>query len=189
MRLAGAAVVSARQAEASPRVMALLTLRQAWATAAHTRPAETGDRHSAGEVERLIGETDRAYERGATDRDPAWIALHDLPELTAEMGRCWDLLGEHDRAVRCAGTALAAFEGRFLRSAQFNRMHAAEAYLGMGELEQALDFARPAVPMARTLNSSRAVEFVERFTAQLDPYNDTIAVREFRDHVRIELAA
>ncbi|MEO3810827.1 helix-turn-helix transcriptional regulator [Sphaerisporangium sp. B11E5] len=189
VRLAGAAVDSAREAQAPPRVMALLTLRQAWATAAQAKPVRSGDRHSAHQVEHLIAETERSYAQGATDRDPEWVALHDLPELGAEMGRCWALLGEHQRALRCAETAVAAFEGKFARSAQFNRMHAAESYLGLGELDQALHTARPAVPTARSLSSTRAVEFVERFTAQLEPHRDVIAVREFREHVRTELAA
>lgn len=188
-RLATAAVQSARAAQAPPRVMAMLTSRQAWALAARTEPARSGDRHSAREVEQLMAETERAYERGPTDRDPEWIAWHDLPELGAEMGLCWALLGEHRRAIDCAETAVAAFEGKYDRSAQFNRMHAAESYLAIGELDQALHTARPAVPLARSLTSSRAVDYVERFTTQLEPHRDRIAVREFRDHVRTELAA
>jgi hypothetical protein len=189
VRVAGVAVDSARRAQATPRVMALLKVKQAWATALCTRPGESRDRHSIGEIERLLGESDHLFALGTRDADPPWAATFDLPEYTAQTGRCWDLLGEHRRAADSAEAAAAAFAGGSPRSAQFNRVHAAESYLAVGELEHALDSARSAVLMTKALNSARAVEFVERFSAQLEPYNDTIAVREFRDHVRIELAA
>ncbi|MEV6987506.1 helix-turn-helix transcriptional regulator [Sphaerisporangium sp. NPDC051017] len=189
VRLARAAAESARRGQAPPRVMALMTIREAWATALHARPAETGDKHSAGQVERLLVEAERAHSQGAADRDPAWIALHEAVELNAEAGRCWSLLGEHHRAAECAEAAVNAFQERLPRSAQFNLVHAADAYLGMGELEQALDSARTAVPMAKALSSARSVEFVQAFADRLEPYGTTVAVREFRDHLRSELAA
>ncbi|WP_181871021.1 hypothetical protein [Sphaerisporangium album] len=58
----------------------------------------------------------------------------------------------------------------------------------MGELEQALDSARGAIPMAKALSCARSVEFVQAFADRLEPYSNTVAVREFRDHLRIELA-
>jgi tetratricopeptide (TPR) repeat protein len=189
VRLARAAAETARHAQASPRVMALMTVREAWATALHARPAETGDRHSATQVERLLIEAERAYDEGTTDRDPAWNAHYETAELNAEAGRCWGLLGEHQRAADCAEAAVSEFRERFPRSAQFNRMHAADAYLDMGELEQALDSARAAIPMAKALSSARSREFVTGFADRLEPYSDSVAVREFRDHLRTELAA
>ncbi|MEU9887637.1 hypothetical protein [Sphaerisporangium sp. NPDC051011] len=166
-----------------------MTIREAWATALHARPAEAGDKHSARRVECLLVEAERAHSQGAADRDPAWIALHETVELNAEAGRCWSLLGEHHRAAECAEAAVNAFQERLPRSAQFNLVHAADAYLGMGELEQALDSARAAVPMAKALSSARSVEFVQAFADRLEPYGTTVAVREFRDHLRSELAA
>jgi hypothetical protein len=75
------------------------------------------------------------------------------------------------------------------RSAQINRVSAAEAYLGMGELEHALDTARAAIPMTQTLTSARSVERLRRFAGRLEPYGGSVMIREFRDHLNSELAA
>ncbi|MFC7380645.1 helix-turn-helix transcriptional regulator [Sphaerisporangium rhizosphaerae] len=189
LRLSRSAVDTARQAQASPRVMALMTVREAWATALNAKPGETGDKHSAKQVEQLLAEAERAYEQGPSDRDPAWIGLHEWAELNAEAGQSWGLLGDHQRAAACAEAAVTAFHDRLPRSAQFNRVHAADAYLGMKELEQALDSARAAIPMAKALSSARSVEFIQAFADRLEPHGTTVAVREFRDHLRSELAA
>ncbi|MEV7008946.1 helix-turn-helix transcriptional regulator [Streptosporangium sp. NPDC051022] len=187
--LARAAVETARQVQAPPRAMSLLLVMEAWATALQARPAETGDAHSAKRVERLLAEAERTYAQGATDRDPAWIAWYDAPELTAEMGMCWKLLGDHRRAADCAESAVREFTTKRPRSAQLNRVNAAEAYLGMGEVEQAVDAARAAIPMARSLTSARSVERLRKFSARLEPYGTTIQVREFRAYLDGELAS
>ncbi|WP_184985227.1 helix-turn-helix domain-containing protein [Sphaerisporangium rubeum] len=189
LRLARSARETARQAQASPRVMSLLISREAWTTALHAKPGESGDKHAARQVQRLLGEAERAYGQGLSDSDPAWVITYEAAELHAEAGRSWGLIGEHQRAAACAEAAAETFQGRLPRSAQFNRMHAADAYLNLGELDQALATARPAVRQAKTLSSKRSVEFVKSFTTRLDPHSTTIAVREFRDHVKQELAA
>ncbi|MEU8270516.1 helix-turn-helix domain-containing protein [Sphaerisporangium sp. NPDC049002] len=187
--LARAGTDTARRAQAPPRVMAFMLAREAWATALQGKAAETHDKHGAKQVERLLVESERAYAQGITDRDPAWIARYDAAELKAQMGRCWSLLGEHKRAADCAGAAVAEFGERFPRSAQRNRLHTAEAYLGMGELEQALDTARAAIPATKALTSARSVDLIRQFAGQLEPYKGSMMVREFRDHLNHELAA
>ena len=186
--LARAATDTARRAQAPSRVMAMLLVDEARATAMQARPAETGDGHSAKQVERLLTEAERAYAQGATDRDPAWVAWENEFELTARMSRCWKLLGDYRKAVGCAESAVREFTEKRPRSAQLNRMSAAEAYLGMGELEQAVDSARAAIPMAKSLTSARSVERIRKFAKRLEPY-DTIQVREFRAYLDSELAS
>ncbi|MGC5012319.1 hypothetical protein ACLQ2R_16265 [Streptosporangium sp. DT93] len=187
--LARAAVDTARRAEAPPHVMALTLVREAWATALRARSAETPDRHTVKQIERLITEAERLYARGVSDRDPEWIGRYEEAELNAQVGRCWSMLGEHRRAVGPAEAAVVEFGERIPRTAQFNRIHAAEAYLGMGELEQALASARAAIPATKTLTSARTVELARRFAGRLEPYGDSVMVREFRDHLDRELAA
>ncbi|MEU8265811.1 helix-turn-helix transcriptional regulator [Sphaerisporangium sp. NPDC049002] len=185
--LSRAASDTARRAEAPPRVMAVLLVREAWATALRANPGESGDRHAAKQVEHLLGEAERAYAQGATDTDPAWTARYDEAELGAEAGNCWRLLGKHQGALAHAEAAVAEFRVRLPRSAQINRVHAAEAYLRMGELEQALETVRPAIPATKALTSRRTVDFIRRFDQELDPYGHTMAVREFRDYMKQEL--
>ncbi|GAA3813240.1 hypothetical protein GCM10022226_37440 [Sphaerisporangium flaviroseum] len=116
-----------------------------------------------------------------------WIPM--AAELSVEVGNCWRLLGQYHPAADCAEAAVSEFRERLPRSAQFNRIHAADAYLGMGELEQALDSAGTAIPMAKALSSARSIEFIQAFAARLEPYGTTVAVREFRDRLHAELAA
>ncbi|WP_440081590.1 helix-turn-helix domain-containing protein [Streptosporangium sp. LJ11] len=187
--LARAATDTARRAQAPPRVMALTLTREAWATALHARPAETRDGHGAKQVEHLLAEAESVHAQGATDRDPVWTSRYEEAELNAEAGNCWRLLGDHMRAVNYAEAAVTAFGERLPRSTRLNRVHAAEAYLGMGELEQALDSARAAIPETKALASTRSVELIRRFAGQLEPYGDSIMVREFHDHLNHALAA
>ena len=187
--LARAAVDTARRAQAPPRVMALILIKEAKALALQTNPAETRDQHSAKQIQRLLAEAESAYAQGPTDRDPGWITEYDAAELGAQAGSCWRLLGDHARAAACAETAVTSFNGRLPRGAQLNRVNAAGAYLGMGELEQAIDLARAAIPATKALNSARSTERLQKFADELDPYSSSIMVRQFRDQLHSELAA
>jgi transcriptional regulator with XRE-family HTH domain len=188
--LSRAAVESGRRAQASPRLMALLLVKEARATALQARPGTTGDRHTARQVERLILEVERSYDKGPSDRDPWWMRSFDEPaELMTQSGVIWRLLGEHDRAAGHAEHGVRAFAAHRPRTAEINRVNAARAYLGKGELEQALDQARTAVAGAATLSSPRLLEHVKRFDKRLKPYESTVQVREFRAHLHHELAA
>ncbi|WP_405149829.1 helix-turn-helix domain-containing protein [Sphaerisporangium sp. NBC_01403] len=188
--LTRAAMDSARRVQAPPRVLAMLLVKEAWATAMQSRPDKTHDTHSTHGVERLLTEAERMHARGKTDRDPVWAAAWiDESELIAQMGMCWDLLGDHRRAAGCAESAVREFATKRPRSAQLNRVNAAEAYLGMGEVEQAVESARPAIPMARSLTSVRSVERIRKFSDRLEPYAETIQVKEFRAYLNSQLAS
>ncbi|GAT68500.1 transcriptional regulator [Planomonospora sphaerica] len=189
VRLARAAVDSARRVQAPPRVMAWLLSREAWATALQVNLAETRDEHGVRQVERLLAEVEGEHARGTTERDPAWVTWFAPTEVVAEGGRCWFLIGEHQRAVACAEAALREYDERRLRSAQLNRVNLAEAHLGMGEVEQAVDSARAAVPMARSLTSTRLVGRIRKFSDRLKPYGTVVQVKEFRAHLAEELVS
>ncbi len=187
--LARAAVDAALRAQAPPRVLAPLLVREAWATGLQARPADSRDTHTARRVEHLLSEGESTYAQGDTDRDPAWTMWCDEPELGSEIGLCWEVLGEYERAVHHANFAVREFEQRRPRSAQINRMNAADAYLGMGEVEQAVESARAAIPMARSLTSVRSVERIRKFSDRLEPYATTIQVKEFRSYLNSQLAS
>ncbi|MDF5759168.1 helix-turn-helix transcriptional regulator [Spongiactinospora sp. TRM90649] len=186
--LARAAVDSARRGEAPPRFMALLLVREAWTRALITRPGQTGDGHSAKEVEKLIGEGERAFAQGASDRDPYWSVRYDEHELGAETAVSWRLLGQADRAVENAESAARRFTLPRPRSAQLTWISAAHAYLGKRELEQALDTARRSLSDTGLAPSPRVVERLKQFDKRLKPYEKTIKVAEFRAHVAQRLA-
>ncbi|MEV4581527.1 helix-turn-helix transcriptional regulator [Nonomuraea jabiensis] len=183
VRLAGAAVEAAGKAGAPSQVMAELLVRQARALAV---PADTnGDRpdaHTIGEVGRLLTKAETAFARDTTGRGPSWKDSFDEAEMAAEAGYCWQLLGQHQRAVTHTEQALQGFGADFPRSTQFNQIHAARSYLELGELDRALDYARQAVPATDTLASTRARTLMNDFTHRLKPYRSNRHVREFEDY-------
>ena len=189
IRLSRAAIDTAREGQAPPRMMALLLIRHAWAVAIRANPTQTGDRNTAKQVELLISEAEEAYTRGATDRDPAWIRSWETVEMIAEIGCCWRLLGQYRRAAVCAETALTELDRHRIRSVQFNCVNAAEAYLGMGDLEHAVASARGAIPLTKALTSARSTKYIYGFADQLKPYSKTIQVREFQAYLTAELTA
>ncbi len=160
-----------------------------YSAALRARPAETGDTHTAKRIERLIGEAEDAYAHGRTDDDPHWITKYEEPELCAEVGTTWHLLGAHDRAAECAERVTRDFALSRPRSAQLNQLAAANAYLGKGEVEQAVDRVRAAVPLADSLASTRLVESIRQFDKRLRPYENTIQVRGFRAYLDQRLAS
>ncbi|MGW0587335.1 hypothetical protein [Streptosporangium sp. NPDC002607] len=186
---ARAAVDTARRAGAPPRVMALMLVKEAGATASRTRGNRTSGGHATKQVERLLAEAERAHDQGSDDRDPEWLASYGRSGLVAAMGCCWQQIGEHRRAAGFAETAIQGYDGRFVRAVQFAQVNAAEAYLGMGELEEGITRARAAIPAIKALTSPRLVERLRQFAGQLEPYQGSMMVREFRDHLNHELAA
>jgi hypothetical protein len=76
-----------------------------------------------------------------------------------------------------------------LQISLFVQVNAAEAYLGIGELEQGITRARAAIPAIKALTSPRLVERLRQFAGQLEPYRGSMMVRGFRDHLNHELAA
>ncbi|MFI6453459.1 helix-turn-helix domain-containing protein [Streptosporangium amethystogenes] len=189
VRLARAAVDTAQRAQAPPRVMAQLLSREAWATALQVHMSDAGDGHGAKRVEQLLAEVERLYAQGATDRDPAWGAWFEPTEPVAEAGICWSLIGDHRRSAACVEAVLREYGERRFRSAQLSRVSAVDAYLGLGELEQAIDSVRTAIPMARSLTSPRLVGRIQKFSDRLEPYSATIQVREFRAYLDRELVS
>ncbi|MET8140134.1 hypothetical protein ABZU32_07485 [Sphaerisporangium sp. NPDC005288] len=189
LRLANAAADAARQANAPARLTGRLALgSQALATALVVRHADTNDLHTVRQVERLLGEAERAYAQEPTDREPAWLPPYDSTKIVSEAARSWHMLGRHQRAIERAEAALGAQKGT-TRSAQLARINAAEAYLGAAELEQALDHAGAVIPTIPSLSSPRLTGRVRRFAATLEPYGDHVGVRAFREQVRAQAAA
>ncbi|MDF5754722.1 helix-turn-helix transcriptional regulator [Spongiactinospora sp. TRM90649] len=183
-RLARAALDTARQADAPPRVLSLLLGREAWAMSLRAASAETRDAHTEAAAVRLLGEAEHAYGQGPTDRDPHWVAWYQPTEPVAEGARCWTLIGRHRRAAGLLESVLPQYDESRSRSAQLTRISLAEAHLAAGELDQAIDAARAAVPGARALTSTRLNDRITHFAKALRPYKDTVHAREFTAYLR-----
>jgi tetratricopeptide (TPR) repeat protein len=189
VRLARAAADAGRQAQASPRMTAQLLVRQARAVAVAADSADTRDAHARHQVSDFLTQAENAFAKGPSDHDPAWITTFGEAELAAEAGYCWHRVGEHARAADQAEQAIKGLGSGYARSVQFNRVHAAEAHLALGELDKALAFARDAVPAAKELTSTRCVAIVRNFSAKLERHRSTRQVRDFDDYLHTELAS
>ncbi|MGW0805553.1 helix-turn-helix transcriptional regulator [Nonomuraea sp. NPDC002799] len=185
IRLASAAAEAGQRGDASPRVMALLHLRRARAFAV---AADQPDAYARRQVHTLITAAEDLYTPASSDNDPAWITTFGPAELAAEAGYCWQRIGEHQRAVDHAEQALAGFASRYMRSLQFNQVHAAQARLDLGDLDGALSHARPAVRAAKELTSARAVAHVRDFATHLKQrHRSHPQTREFTEYLHAEL--
>jgi hypothetical protein len=109
--------------------------------------------------------------------------------VTAEIGYCWQMIGEHARAEACATQALRGFGSQFPRSVQLNTVHLAQALNGQNELDAALHHARAAVPMAKRLKSTRCTGWIRDFDRSLQPQASEPRVREWRAYLHHELSA
>lgn len=187
IRLARAAQL-AGQDVASPRVRAVLLLREARASAVEVELAETPDHNAIARVERLLGAAEDAFAAVTSDDDdPRWA--HDLThaELMAEAGCVWRMIGRHQRAADHAQTALDDFDSTFVRSRQFNMIHRGQALLGLGELDAALTTTRQALPLSINQRSARSVALVRSFNEQLNEYAGDPDVEDWRDQLRVAL--
>ena len=185
VRLARAAQLASHQVNASPRVRAVLLLREARAAAVKVELAETPDRHTISRVERLLGAAEDTFAAVTPDDDdPQWA--HDLShaEFTAESGCVWRMIGSYQRAEDSARYALAKFDDSFVRSRQFNMIHRGQALVELGELDEALSVTRQALRMSINQASARSVALLASFNQQLDAHAREPRVKQWREQLR-----
>lgn len=190
VRLANAAADAGTRASATPRVHALLSLRRAHAlSSGATQPDHRPDSHTVSQVSAMLTQADQQFAQGPHERDPAWVAHFSEAELAGEGGLCWRGIGEFQRGIASQQHAMASFGNRYPRSVQLTQTSVAEGYLGMGDIEAALEHARAAVISAKDLTSTRATAHLHDFTTHLKAHRDSAHVRDFTDYLRAELAS
>jgi hypothetical protein len=157
---------------ATPRVAAMLAMREAFAHAA------LGDRvgcHSA------LARSQRSFERARPgDHDPDWVGYFDETKLIADTGIARSRLGEHREAEPLIRAALEGEEPTSLRLRAFHSYWLALACLRQGEVEQACDAAGGFLSLAALVESERIIGHVRDFMAELAPYERSRPAREFR---------
>ncbi|MET9663142.1 tetratricopeptide repeat protein [Streptomyces sp. NPDC006510] len=97
----------AAQPLGSPRLLALLALREAGGRAG------LGDRTGC---ERAIGRAHTAFGRGPSDADPEWMTFFREAELEMLEAQCWSALGDWSRAARHARRAARLQDPHFTRN-------------------------------------------------------------------------
>ncbi|GGO88842.1 hypothetical protein GCM10012280_30590 [Wenjunlia tyrosinilytica] len=143
------AAQAARQAAkklSSPRLMSLLSLREAggW--------AGLRDRSSC---ERALKHAHRQFDKGPGDRDPEWMSFFGPGELAGLEAQCWSALGDYERAAEHARRAVEFQDGHFVRNIALFTAELAHDLTGRGEVVEAAHQGRRVLGLLDQVNSSR----------------------------------
>jgi tetratricopeptide (TPR) repeat protein len=158
---------------ASPRLLALLALREAggW--------AGLGDRAGC---EQSLARAHEHFGRGASDADPEWMSFFAEPELEALQAQCWSALGEWARAARHARRAATLQDHRFTRNLALYRAELAADLARAGEPEEAAAAGEQVLELLGEVRSSRIHAMLADTAAVLLPHRRKPSVSTFLHH-------
>ncbi|MFC5170342.1 transcriptional regulator [Streptomyces mutomycini] len=154
-RDAGRAREAVRAAEAgqraarplgSPRLLALLTLREAGAR------AWLGDRAGC---EQAIGRAHTAFGHGPCDADPEWMSFFREAELELLEAQCWSALGDWPRAARHARQATRLQDPHFTRNLALYRAQLAGDLAQAGAADEAAAAGHQVLDLLDRVQSAR----------------------------------
>lgn len=158
-------------ASASPRVLALLHLRAAWAFAV-AGDAPAVDRHLGLGTTWLAQHDDRP--------EPDWVYWVDGLEGQIMTGRCWSVLRRPVRAIPVLERAIAAFDDTHARDKALYLSWLADAYLDANEIEHACATAASAIRLATGVASVRPGDRLDALFHRLTPFSGLTCVMELR---------
>jgi len=157
LALARCAFAGARGA--SPRVAAMLALREARAHAA------IGDTASC---EELLTQADEMFGRAtAADDDPAWLGYFDESEFNAQVGTCYLDLQQPRKADTYFSRTLRLAPATKVRDRATYVIRRASAQAQLGNADQAAALITDAVPLIREAPSERNVRRIFRARERL----------------------
>ncbi|MEV0277280.1 tetratricopeptide repeat protein [Streptomyces sp. NPDC050610] len=169
VRAAQAAQRAARQL-ASPRLLSLLTLREAggW--------AGLGDRRGC---EEALWRAQRLYGRGVRDADPEWMSFFGEAELAGLEAQCWSALGVWPRAAEQARRAVAAQDPHFTRNIALFTAELAGDLAGCGALEEAASAGGRVLDLLEGVQSARIRAMLAGMAGTLRPHRRSAPVAAF----------
>ncbi|MFG2098549.1 hypothetical protein [Streptomyces sp. NPDC048612] len=175
LALAAAAQDHAR-ASGTPRVLSMLSMREAFA---HATLGSRSGAHAA------IGEAHRQFERiSESDSDPSWVMYFDEHKLTVDTGIAHAQLGEAGVAEPLMAQALHPERSTNQRGRAFHAIWLARTQLQRGKLEQACHTAVNALTPASVVTSERVTGHLREFSLQLTPYRAEPAAVAFDSQLR-----
>ncbi|GAA2260203.1 hypothetical protein GCM10010232_59020 [Streptomyces amakusaensis] len=176
------ALVTAAQDQArgarrtTPRVLAMLTMREAFAHAALGNRSAT---HSA------ISEAHAHFGRiSPGDPDPAWVAYFDEPKLIVDTGIAHGRLGESALAEPLIADALRREHRSNRRGRALHAFWLARTQLQRGKLNEACHTAMDALAPAAAVGSQRIAGHLREFYEQLEPFRREPAAVSFEARLR-----
>jgi len=177
LELASAARAGAQKAHA--RVRAMLATREA------RTHAVLGD---AGACDRLLAAAETAMGRADDERTPDWAAYFDKAEYCAQVAACNLLLHRHRVADEWLAQTLALQPASRRRDRATYLIWRADAAHHLGDLDQAVELVRRAVPDIADARSARNTRRLGDITKQLAQHK-TAATIALTDQVRDMRAA
>ncbi len=126
------------------KAVAMLQSRRAWSF------ATVGDKAAAA---RALDSAHAGLE--AMDDSPSWCSWMNHAELDIMAGRVWSVLHEPERAIPPLQQSLAAYPDIWARDKALYLTWLADAYLDIGDREQALAATEQAFTLAREVSSVR----------------------------------
>ncbi|MFE7121711.1 hypothetical protein ACFU99_40410, partial [Streptomyces sp. NPDC057654] len=169
LRAAQAAQRAARQL-ASPRLLSLLSLREAggW--------AGLGDRRGC---EEALRRAQRLYGRGVRDADPEWMTFFGEAELAGLEAQCWAALGVWPRAADHARRAVAAQDPHFARNIALFTAELAGDLACCGALEEAASAGGRVLDLLEEVQSARIRAMLAGTARTLRPHHRSAPVAAF----------
>jgi tetratricopeptide (TPR) repeat protein len=156
---------------ATPRVMAMLSMREAFAHAA--LPDKSGCRIA-------ISQSHASFENiDGADRDPAWVAYFDETKLTADTGIALSRLGDHQAAEPLLVDALDRQSPSNTRTLAFHTFWLSKTQLQAGNLDQSLGTATKVLELATSVASARIAGHVQEFQHSLTPFAREQLTKDF----------
>ena len=122
-----------------------------------------------------LSAAEAAFDGAGAVPAPSWIGYFDEAYLAAKFAHCFLELGEGRKARDFAERSLH-MDLDYRRGRMFNVALLATAHAQLGEVEAACAVAGEAIPLAAQLGSQRAVGYLRRLRAELDPYAASVPV-------------
>lgn len=169
---------------ATPRLMAMLHTREAWAYAALGRPEAFRRATDAAE--------DAFTEISDGDEDPEWITYFDAAELAGVTGGRYLDMARGDRryagdALGYIGRALQLRQRSSMRSLALDQVGLAQAHLLKGDLDAAVSVGAAATQTAGQVQSDRVRAQLRELYADIKPHRDPAAA-DLTQQIRETLA-
>ncbi|GAA2440544.1 hypothetical protein GCM10010433_46890 [Streptomyces pulveraceus] len=162
----------AAQPLGSPRLLALLALREAGGRAG------LGDRTGC---ERAIGRAHTAFGRGPCDADPEWMTFFREAELEMLEAQCWSALGDWSRAARHARRAARLQDPHFTRNLALYRTELTWDLARAGRVAEAAAAGHQVLDLLGRVRSTRIRGMLAEAVAVLVPQRCVTEVRDFLD--------
>ncbi|MFG2993235.1 tetratricopeptide repeat protein [Streptomyces sp. NPDC048257] len=154
----------------SPRLLALLALREAggWAGLADRKACEEA-----------LTRAHTEFSRGESGNDPEWMSFFGQAELESLEARCWSALGEHARAARHARRAADLQDPHFARNVALYTAELAGDLARAGAPDEAAWACGRVLDLLAEVQSTRIRSMLSTTAAALVPHQRSPRVGAF----------